>query len=130
MKNLEKIKSPKFSPNMNRDSNELHPAFCFEYNSVSGYRVEDLEKEDKIHLIDKIYRLCKMNWKDIRTSHRHTVGTEKIPLKSIPRPKDLPPELTHLEAFRFNGKKPMLGFRKHEIYYVVIIDKDYTAYKH
>jgi hypothetical protein len=62
---------------------------------------------------------------------RHSIGTEKIDRSSI-RPA-IPPSVTEdvtLLAMRFNGLKPMVGYRDGRVFYVLFLDRDYTVYPH
>jgi hypothetical protein len=33
-------------------------------------------------------------------------------------------------AFRYSGKKPMIGFRERDVFYILWFDRDYSVYKH
>ena len=45
----------------------------------------------------------------------------------------LPPNVTEdvtLLVFRFSGRKPMVGYRVKEAFYVLALDRDFTLYDH
>lgn len=73
-------------------------------------------------------KLCSITWNEAKSSPRHGLGTEKI--KSINEP--IPPECKEQQmlAFRYNGKKPMIGFKRNSVFEVLYLDTDFTLYSH
>jgi hypothetical protein len=68
---------------------------------------------------------------DIKFAPRHGLGTEKIARSSIKAP--IPDRVTddaEFLALRYNGKHPMIGFRDGRIFYVIILDHNFSAYRH
>lgn len=95
------------------------------------YCLTKCEKDDQAAFALKIHKLSKLTWSQIQSEHRHKLGYEKIPrhsLKaSIPR---FITEDVNLIAFRFSGKKPMVGYREKTIFYVIWLDRNFTLYDH
>lgn len=82
-------------------------------------------------MLDKIRRLSKLSWREIRQSGRHDLGPEKIDQGSIRAP--IPQFITddvRLLVFRAIGKAPMVGYRSGRIFYVIWVDRTFTLYDH
>mgnify|MGYP006947707877 CR=1 FL=1 len=123
-----KVKLPS-SSDMERPD-ELHPVFSFEY-MVPGFDVEGCEKTDRASLALTLLKLSKLTWAQIKQSHRHGLGFETIDNGSIRA--GIPPIITpdvRLLAFRFSGKKPMVGYRIGRTFFIVWLDRDFTLYDH
>ncbi len=111
-------------------TNHLHPAFNFKYLD-STYCLRDCTKDERAALSDKIVLLSQMTWGDIQNSNKHASGHEKIARDAIQGSiPGIITEDTNILAFRFDGKKPMVGFRKDKIFYVIWIDRNFTLYNH
>lgn len=108
-----------------------HPVFCFKY--IHGdFALNHCTADEKVALIEQIIRLSGMTWNDIRLSHRHGMGSEKIGIGSIKAglPDILTEDVDHLLALRFIGKAPFVGWRNKFIFHVFYIDRDFKLYKH
>ncbi|MBI2919195.1 MAG: hypothetical protein HYY01_14565 [Chloroflexi bacterium] len=72
-----------------------------------------------------------MTWRDINLAPRHGLGTEKIERSAlrVPIPPDITDDVDFL-AMRFSGRKAMVGFREQNIFHIVILDHNFTAYDH
>lgn len=104
------------------------PVFSF-HNMDKKYEIQTCEKDEKCALIDKLRQLSEMTWLDIMNSNRHACGCEIIEnLKVIP-PSYIPRDVKFL-AFRFDGKKPMIGYRQHEIFHIIWLDREFKVYDH
>ncbi len=72
-----------------------------------------------------------MTWDQIRMAHRHGLSTEKINRSAIKA--SLPPSITpdlSFYALRFDGMKPMVGYKSDFIFHVVYLDRAFTLYDH
>jgi hypothetical protein len=60
------------------------------------------------------------------------LGFEKIAKDSIKgsKPTFITEDLNEFLSFRFSGKKPMVGYRIQNVFYVLWFDLDFTLYKH
>ncbi|WP_108462250.1 hypothetical protein [Devosia naphthalenivorans] len=108
------------------------PIFSFEkMQDGSGYSVNCCERDDQAALAKRLFLLSQMNWRDIRNAPRHGTGTETIARKSLKT--KLPSSVTEdstILALRFNGKKAMIGYRDARVFYVLLLDHDFSAYDH
>ena len=99
-----------------------HSDFCY----------DSLDKEQKVALINALNKLSHVTWAELRTTQRHGLGYEIIE-KHVLR-FQLPAELSvdsHIIAFRFYSKAPMLGFRSEDgTFYIIAFDCKFKAYKH
>lgn len=108
------------------------PIFSFEkMQEGSGYSVTCCQRDDQAALSKCIFKLSKVTWRDIRHSPRHGIGTETIHRASLKvgLPHGIPDDAT-LIAIRFNGMKPMIGYRDARVFYVVFLDSNFSAYNH
>ncbi|MEL6880569.1 MAG: hypothetical protein AAFY33_10055 [Cyanobacteria bacterium J06643_4] len=79
----------------------------------------------------QLRQLSELNWRELRAADKHGLGYEKISKKAI-RPR-IPLHITddvNLIAFRFSGKKPMVGYRNGKTFYVVWLDRNFSLYDH
>jgi hypothetical protein len=88
--------------------------------------------EEKRKFIEQVVKISSMSWEQLQLAPRHGLGSEKIFPGSIKSaiPGDLRDEVNMLLAFRFDGKKPFVGFRNGFIFHVFFIDRDFTLYNH
>jgi len=107
-----------------------YPVFCFKYLN-KDYHIDKCDKDEKIKFIDRLCHLSSMTWEQIKFAPRHGAGTEKIAQDSIKAPK--PVHVTKdviFYALRFDGMKPMVGYKSDFIFHLVYIDRDFTLYRH
>lgn len=106
--------------------------FCLRYLQ-SGYDVGNCSKEQQIQLLEQLRLLSQLTWNETRASHKHGLGSEKIPQKQIKRPMPSGLAITDdvtLIAFRFAGKNPMIGYRTGSIFRLLWLDHDFSVYDH
>lgn len=127
---LNELKISVNSPSMKEEStNDLHPAFCFKYNTCKDYSVKDLSPEQKSNLLERLHKLGQLSWGTIQTSSREGMGHEKLPKERLKKPLKYPAELRELLVFRFDGGR-IIGFRKNQTFYISGIDTRYDCYEH
>lgn len=110
--------------------NSLRPKFSFEH-LVKGYCIACCERDEKVALLDRLHEMSQQTWQKLVEAPRHGQGYEKIAKTSMK--VAIPSCLTqdsNILSFRFSGKKPMVGFRRDEVFFVVWLDRDFTVYKH
>jgi hypothetical protein len=114
------------------DYNKMVPLFSLERLQSGAYCLSRLEKDDKAAFADAIFKRKNVTWNEIQQMDRHGLGYEKIAINSInvQVPKFITEDQTNLIAFRFNGKKPMVGYRSKNIFYVLWFDYDFSVYGH
>ena len=108
-----------------------HPVFCFKHLNKK-YNLEKCQPREKVSLIDRISRLCTMTWEQVQMAPKEGFGTEKISQNAITGAA-IPNHLTKDEIFyalRFDGKKPMVGYKTAFVFHVVYLDRDFTLYNH
>ena len=117
-------------PTVNYD--ERTPLFSLERLQTGSYCLQSLDKDGKSAFADAIFRRRSCSWKEIKQMPKHGLGFEKIARKSIraPIPAFITPEVDSFLAFRFHGKKPMVGYRQGDIFYILWFDVDFSLYNH
>jgi hypothetical protein len=95
------------------------------------YNLNNCTADEKLAFVNQIMLLSQITWAEIINAPRQGLGCEQIAQNSI---KDAIPSIikpdTRLIAFRFCGKKPMVGFREKNIFHILWIDRDFTLYDH
>lgn len=113
-------------------TNKLRPVFSLsKMQRGTGYSIECCERDDCAAFSSKLFELSQLDWQTIQNSGRHAAGSETIKKSNLKHSVAalIPEDGTPL-SIRFNGKKPMLGYRKDQIFYVIALDKDFSVYPH
>lgn len=123
-------KRVKVNPLTDGSTNHLKPNFSFEH-LVGSHSVEACEQEDRASLAVQLCKIGSLTWGDIQRAPKYGLGHEKISHDSIKAsiPDVVTPD-TALLSFRFNGKKPMVGFRSGQTFFVLFLDRDFSLYNH
>lgn len=124
-----KIGSPSLSAD--RPPEQCKPLFSFEHIQTGSFCLMSCEKDEKAALSDKLYRLSKLAWSEIKQQDRHKLGFEKISRSAINA--SIPPHVTpdiDLIAFRFHGKKAMVGYRQLAVFHILWLDRSFKLYSH
>ncbi len=108
------------------------PVFSLEKLQPGKYCLSELDQENKAMFADAIFRRRHLTWNDIKRTDRHGLGTEKIAKTSInaPTPRFITDDMDSYLAFRYHGKRPMVGYRQRDVFYVLWFDSDFTLYNH
>ncbi len=130
-----KIKKVDFDVNIQRNKilSEEYPVFCFKY--LSEVSIKDCRRYEFFYeFLMRLKKLSELGWKEIRQSHRHGFGMEKIPVDVI-RPKLPPyitPEVKYLHVFRATGENlPFVGIQVENVFRVLFIETKFgDIYKH
>ena len=138
MSRKDRLKSPKKKKGVRISAvetpnyNDRPPVFSLQRIQDTKYCLSSLDKDDKSAFADAIYRRRIITWKEINNQHRHALGLEKISRDGIkaPIPAFITEDVDHFLAFRFNGKKAMVGYRQKYVFYVLWFDHDFSLYKH
>lgn len=106
----------------------LNPVFSLTHVQPSCC-LSKCTREEKASFADKIHVLCKLTWRDIFHSPKHANGLEPLPHSAF---NNVPDQFKNekIVAFRFDGKKPMVGYRKRDVFYIIWFDRDFTLYSH
>jgi hypothetical protein len=97
-----------------------------------GYGLDSCDIDEKVALAHKIYELCQLTWNQIINTHRGGLGSEKIARNAITG-SSIPPHITpdvDILAIRFDGRKPMVGYRLDRIFHIIWLDTKFQLYNH
>lgn len=102
-----------------------HPLFSFKYlKDVSIDKCED--PTFFRNFLIRLQKLSELGWKEIRLSHRHGYGMEKIPVTQIIPQKQLPAFVTKeagVDVFRSSGdNRVFVGLQRGRIFYIFFIE--------
>ena len=108
-----------------------YPIFCFKH-LYKDYHLDKCENDDKRFLVETLVRISGKTWQDLQTAPKGGIGCEKIAVTSIKtgKPKIVTEDVKHLLAFRFSGKKAMVGIRIKSLFHLLYLDRDFTLYDH
>ena len=104
------------------------PAFSFKHLQKS-HCFSKCTAEEKRDFAESIFKRRDSSWSRLVQESRHALGSEKI---THGHDVIVPPEFRSVQllAFRFSGKKPMIGYRERDVFYVLWFDRDFTVYRH
>lgn len=113
-----------------KSNNDKSPLFCLRHLQ-DPYCVTSCERDDKAAFAVMLKRLSSLTWQEITQAHRKGLGFEKIARSAIKAavPAGITEDVNFI-AFRFNGQKPMVGFRDGEVFHIVWLDRDMKLYNH
>ena len=113
------------------DYNKQPPVFSLEKLQTGKYCLSNLDRDDKAQFAEAMFRRKQMTWNEIHRDDHHALGTEKIERNSIKAStENIAEDADIFIAFRYNGKKPMVGYRLRNIFFVLWFDHDFTLYDH
>ena len=102
-----------------------YPVFCFKHlqeNSLKDCKDVDF----LIKFLFRLKSLCQLGWKEIKTSPKHSFGTEQLNISQIKptnKPSILTPDVKKLTVFRATGDNhAVLGIIKEPIFHVIYIE--------
>jgi hypothetical protein len=110
----------------------LPPLFSLEKIVGDDYCFSRLSNDEKKDFAESIFKRKALTWNDIKKAPKHGLGTEKIPKSNITGkiPEFITDDINDFLVFRFSGKKPMVGYREKNIFYILWFDNNFTLYKH
>lgn len=117
-------------PTVTASTQNQKPLFSLEHLR-GDYCLSNCETNEQAAFANCLHKLSSLTWADIQRAPRHGSGCETISRTSIrpALPSFVTPEVNIL-AFRFSGTKPMIGFRKDRIFFVLFLDRNFTCYDH
>ena len=107
-----------------------YPSFSLFYVDPK-YCISECDKDDKAAFADQLQVLSQLKWDVLQMTGSHGVGCEKINRSAIK--SRIPAHVTadvSLLAFRFSGKKPMIGYRQGDTFYILWFDSHFRVYDH
>jgi hypothetical protein len=99
----------------------------------SRFDLDRCDTNDRAEFAMALVKFSRMTWQEIQNSHRHGMGHEKINIADTKLAGKLPGRFcdeTDILAFRYRGKKPMLGFRVDQVFYVIGVEKNFGDIYH
>ena len=131
-KNLINKEKSRFIINEPEDYNQMVPLFSLERVQSGAHCFSQLDRDDKSAFADSIFKRRSLTWNDIQQNGRHQLGYEKIKTTAIKVtvPKFITEDSHNLIAFRYNGKRAMVGYRIKNIFYVLWFDHSFSLYDH
>lgn len=112
-------------------ANLQYPIFCFKHLH-SSFCLDQCSSDEKSAFIERLVKLSSLTWGELQRTQKHGFGCEKIRRSSIKKsiPTSITGDVDFFLAFRFDGKKPMIGFQNRFIFHVVYIDPKFAVYNH
>jgi hypothetical protein len=130
------IKSPE--KHVNISLNDTHginyPVFSFRY--LQKPSIESCNNSDFFRtFLFRLHKLSELGWKEIRISHKHSYGMEKIRLGNIKHQIESPiltPDIEFLFAFRATGNNhSFLGIEQNGVFHIVFVEANFgDIYSH
>jgi hypothetical protein len=107
------------------------PLFSLEYIQ-KYYCLSDCTRDEKAAFAMSLLKHANLRWIDLKNMHRHGSGTEKIAHTAIKAPIPQLPFKGDIQflSLRFDGKKPIVGFRRGRIFYILWFDRAFKLYDH
>mgnify|MGYP006902877532 FL=1 len=108
----------------------------FGFSELRPLSYKSAERDGKffISYIERLKRLCLLDWSDLRCAQRHSFGTEKISLVSLSpaAQNNCPAGVDGLLALRAAGDNhAFLGYRDGNVFQVVFIEYQFgDIYRH
>lgn len=105
-----------------------HPLFSFKY--LKDISIDRCKDHAFFHdFLIRLQKLSDLGWKEIRRSHRHSFGMEKIPVEEIIPRNQLPDFVTRegdVDVFRAVGdNRVFVGLQDGKIFYIFFIEASF-----
>jgi len=105
-----------------------HPLFSFKY--LKDISIDKCKDSSFFHdFLIRLQKLSDLGWKEIRLSHRHSFGMEKIPVEEIIPCDQLPNFVTKegdVDVFRAVGdNRVFVGLQDGKIFYIFFIEASF-----
>jgi hypothetical protein len=71
----------------------------------------------------RLHELSQLTWQKIMQAGKYGQGCSTRPRNAIASIPSCIPEDTDILSFRFNGNAPMVGFRRHEVFFIRLLSK-------
>jgi len=115
----------------NTPPEQLPPIFCL-CHIDKDYCISKCTKEEKVAFVNKLHTLSQLPWSQLKISHSHGLGYEKINRDSIKSniPQFIKGDISYFIAFRFHGNAPMVGHKNGRIFHIIWLDRNFTLYRH
>lgn len=112
------------------DYNVSKPIFSF-IHLQQEFTLDDTQTEEKIALLNNLILRSQLTWNQIQQAPRKGLGQEIIAQNAIkPSIPSVVKKDTNILALRYNGNKPIVGFRDKDIFHILWIDSKFSVYNH
>ena len=111
-----------------------HPLYSFKY--LKDVSICDCKDYSFFYnFLIRLQKLSDLGWNEIRLSHRHSYGMEKIPVSQLATQNQLPPFVTreaYVDVFRASGdNRVFVGMQKSKVFYIFFIEAKFgDIYEH
>jgi len=107
------------------------PHFSLEH-VADAYCITRCAKEDRAAFAVQLRKLSQLTWKELRRTPHEGFGCEVIDRNQIRAgiPSNVTEDVDKFLAFRFSGKKPMVGYRDERVFHILWFDRDFSLYDH
>lgn len=108
----------------------------FGFSELRAYSYTEGNKDGRffIDFLERLKKLCSVDWNTINVSGRHSFGTEKMLVKDLtPAARQaVPAGMNSLTVFRATGNNhAFLGYRDGNIFQIIFIEYQFgDVYKH
>lgn len=108
-----------------------YPIFCFRHLHPL-YDIEQCPTDDRLALLNRLTLLSRQSWQELQLAPRHGIGCEKIARTSIRPgiPQSIPEHIDFFLAFRYNGRKAVIGWRDTFVFHLLFVDRNFSVYTH
>ncbi len=114
-------------------SNARRPVFSLHYmRTATGFSLDCCNDGERSAFSSFLLKFSQLTWQQVQNAPRHGLGSEKISWDSIKEKGVLSgvPEDATILAIRYNGKKPLIGYRDGEVLHVICLDHNFSVYRH
>jgi hypothetical protein len=106
------------------------PIFCLRHIQKS-HCISACDQSEQAAFATAMWERCQLTWSQLQLAPKKGLGSEKIRASSIRAGiPEIAKGVEFFLAFRFSGKKPMVGMRKGPIFHVFWLDRDFSLYGH
>lgn len=112
---------------------QAKPKISFSFEHLSPHSYSDCkDAEFFIKFLERMKKLCCLDWITLHSTHRHSFGLENIPIGQLKKQMEIRIEDDHLLVLRATGDNHVfLGFRKGDVFNVVFIEAEFgDIYNH
>jgi hypothetical protein len=104
------------------------PIFSFYHMKYGGsYCLSKCRPRDKSDLAHTLVKLSQQTWNEITSTHRKTLGYEKIPLEQFhitSFPSIISPDVRSLIVFSCSHACRMAGIIERDVYHIILVGDD------
>lgn len=91
--------------------------------------VDECDASEQAAFARALWKRSQLTWRQLRQAPRDGLGYEKIESLNVPLPSGVTDDVSII-AFRFDGKKPMVGYKDGVVFHVLWLDRAFNVYDH